>query len=791
MEILYDTTDAALVNTPLFNGNITGIKWKTPIDGSQNPDQRRNYTFQYDRLNRLTQANYARYSTSTSAWNKDIGTFNESLTYDDNGNIYTLTRTKPKRGTSFGVISGTMDNLGYTYASGNQSNKLIKIDDTSGDLAGFNNGSSQATEYTYSEAGSMETDLNKGITHVYYDSITNKPNEVVITGGYIKYVYDAAGNKLSKKVFKSLGSTSYLQSQTDYVGEFMYENSALNLISVPDGRVIHSNGTNLFPSPDGSSTPWFPANGSVTISTVTMGPENYIKVVSNQASGAPGVWPIGGVYTVQPGEKYLFRVKGYSAQANTGQLWLANGALTFFVLGPSLPINNDGFVSIEVTIPAGVTDLRVGVEWTVGVAVGDIFYLNNVELLKITDEYQFALADHLGNTRVVYGNPFETVNLITGADTECNSVTGFTASGSTVTAVLQNGEYYVKCVASASGGTPGITPIGATYTVVPGEKYTFKVKGYADLANAYLYIWGSAGDLVWKGSAMQAGASKERWISNDITIPDNVTQIRVGVLFSGQAAGNAFYLNQVGLYKFQDDDYSAGFETANQAAEATKYLNYNTAKIVANVAVNAHTGNAAYRLTASTTPSSGEVIGPAQSLRVHTGDVVDMRVYGKYIGATTTSTTIGGMIAGALQTAFGISAGGGTDAPFQSISGLFSGGAIIGTTGYAYEDNNAPKAFLNFILFDDNYVPYDFGYDQIGQLGAEPSAGDLMHLKARVTRPGYIYIYLSNENQVVQEVYGACPALVAGMISRSNWSRPQPCRTRSTTHSACRLRRAG
>ena len=56
-------------------------------------------------------------------------------------------------------------------------------------------------------------------------------------------------------------------------------------------------------------------------------------------------------------------------------------------------------------------------------------------------------------------------------------------------------------------------------------------------------------------------------------------------------------------------------------------------------------------------------------------------------------------------------------------------------------------------VFDDNYVPYDFGYDQIGAAGQEPSAGDLMHRTARVTRPGYIYIYLSNENQVVQEVY--------------------------------------
>ena len=65
-----------------------------------------------------------------------------------------------------------------------------------------------------------------------------------------------------------------------------------------------------------------------------------------------------------------------------------------------------------------------------------------------------------------------------------------------------------------------------------------------------------------------------------------------------------------------------------------------------------------------------------------------------------------------------------------------------------------PKAFLNYILFDDNYVPYDFGYDQIGTEGAMPgTTSDKMSLVAKVSKPGYIYIYLSNENEVVQEVY--------------------------------------
>lgn len=47
-----------------------------------------------------------------------------------------------------------------------------------------------------------------------------------------------------------------------------------------------------------------------------------------------------------------------------------------------------------------------------------------------------------------------------------------------------------------------------------------------------------------------------------------------------------------------------------------------------------------------------------------------------------------------------------------------------------------------------------FGYDQIGTDGTTPLTGpDRMSLVAKVTKPGYLYVYLSNENPVAQEVY--------------------------------------
>jgi RHS repeat-associated protein len=50
-------------------------------------------------------------------------------------------------------------------------------------------------------------------------------------------------------------------------------------------------------------------------------------------------------------------------------------------------------------------------------------------------------------------------------------------------------------------------------------------------------------------------------------------------------------------------------------------------------------------------------------------------------------------------------------------------------------------------------MPYDVGYYQVETTGAVPGSGDILSLVAKVRKPGYIYVYISNENAVAQEVY--------------------------------------
>ena len=202
--------------TPLFNGNISQTFWKTANTDSS----LKNYNYSYDALNRLTQA------TDNSVSNP--GRYNEGLNYDKNGNIMNILRlgnTNPVA-TTF----GTMDNLTYTYDTGN---KLTKVEDASGSTEGFSNGSNTSIEYTYDLNGNMKTDSNKGITGINYNHL-NLPTSVALTGGTIYYAYDATGVKQRKTI--STGIT------TDYAGSFIYENNILKQFSQPEGYVAYNTG---------------------------------------------------------------------------------------------------------------------------------------------------------------------------------------------------------------------------------------------------------------------------------------------------------------------------------------------------------------------------------------------------------------------------------------------------------------------------------------------------------------------------------------------------------------------
>jgi hypothetical protein len=99
--------------TTKLNGNIAGIRWRNGSDGQQ-----RAYGFSYDQVNRLIQADYTQYVSGT-LWDISAGiNYNvRSLTYDQNGNIATMSQFGLKLGSSIQT-----DSLVYGYNT--NSNKL-------------------------------------------------------------------------------------------------------------------------------------------------------------------------------------------------------------------------------------------------------------------------------------------------------------------------------------------------------------------------------------------------------------------------------------------------------------------------------------------------------------------------------------------------------------------------------------------------------------------------------------------------------------------------------------------
>ncbi|WP_264536422.1 DUF6443 domain-containing protein [Flavobacterium sp. N1736] len=215
--------EIADINKKLFNGNISQTFWKT----ANQDTGLKNYTYTYDKLNRLTNAV------------DNLNKFNESLNYDKNGNITNLVRLGEIVGGVPLITNpsdfGTMDNLVYTYDGGN---KLQIVSDSANDTYGFKDdfigtGADTTTDYTYDGNGNMKTDTNKGITNITYNYL-NLPTQVTIAGQNINYEYDATGVKQQKTANGIV---------TDYAGGFIYEGNQLKFFSQPEGYVAYNSGT--------------------------------------------------------------------------------------------------------------------------------------------------------------------------------------------------------------------------------------------------------------------------------------------------------------------------------------------------------------------------------------------------------------------------------------------------------------------------------------------------------------------------------------------------------------------
>lgn len=249
-----------------YNGNIAGVRWVSGGD-----QQERGYGFGYDASNRLLFADFYQYEND---WLKNpVVDFSmkmgdgltPSKAYDANGNIQKMSH-KGMKGLGNSVW---IDEMKYTYPD--NSNQLLNVADRFNDvntkLGDFYTSSNHSgleekshyitneevdlkhvTDFVYDYNGNVVKDFNKEIGTSGKDGIEynflNLPYKITIskanaTKGTITFIYDAAGNKLEKRVEESPaagnGNTGR-NKVTSYANGFVYENQLLQMVSQEEGR---------------------------------------------------------------------------------------------------------------------------------------------------------------------------------------------------------------------------------------------------------------------------------------------------------------------------------------------------------------------------------------------------------------------------------------------------------------------------------------------------------------------------------------------------------------------------
>lgn len=255
-ELGYDkqtnTSGRNFLNALQYNGNITGMIWKSDGD-----DTRRKYEFSYDAANRLLNADFEQQNFDDHVWNNSKVNYNVKIgdganvttAYDANGNILQMQQWGMQ-------ISGSiqLDNMRYTYNT--SSNKLKSVTDFNNDpltkmgdfktntthpqnaaKTALTTASTQAqfdaiTDYSYDVNGNLNLDNNKAISSITYNHL-NLPLVITVAGkGTITYTYDAAGNKLKKETVETNATIPYngtnypnitVTTTTLYLGGFVYE----------------------------------------------------------------------------------------------------------------------------------------------------------------------------------------------------------------------------------------------------------------------------------------------------------------------------------------------------------------------------------------------------------------------------------------------------------------------------------------------------------------------------------------------------------------------------------------
>jgi RHS repeat-associated protein len=295
---------------PQYNGNISATIWKSKdINASAAKVIRQAYSYRYDALDRLVNAGYsAEQNANTGTYTKDVDRFNESLTYDNMGNILNLKRK--------GRNNSLVDDLGYQYymfsfnpvytkskwnANGGgtgtgeppitnpetdihniTSNKLLNITESANNDVYFNDFKDLtggiANKYAYDTDGRLIGDLTKKVNYTY--NHLDLPTDVFSTveNANLQIIYDATGRKLARSVPSTGAYRFYMDGiESEFVNNTSASASLLSNASVAS-TASNNTSTPSTPLPSfgaGTYTLHFAATEEGRVRPKTSAPNSY------------------------------------------------------------------------------------------------------------------------------------------------------------------------------------------------------------------------------------------------------------------------------------------------------------------------------------------------------------------------------------------------------------------------------------------------------------------------------------------------------------------------------------
>jgi RHS repeat-associated protein len=204
--------------------------------------------------------------------------------------------------------------------------------------------------------------------------------------------------------------------------------------------------------------------------------------------------------------------------------------------------------------------------------------------------------------------------------------------------------------------------------------------------------------------------------------------------------------------KHEEESAVATLETANLASESSEFQRVDNAKRVQSPLFD-HTNGAAPGYAQRLNGTTNERYGLAKSLSVMPGDTINMEVFVKYIDTNTSNWTqaLTNLASAIASNSPGVVVDGGA---YASSNSTFN---YVGLLNTSNSSGNGPKAYLNWLFFNRDYVFINGGFQRMSDQAKENGLDTVSHEKLAASfvasEPGYVYIYLSNENETPVDVF--------------------------------------